>query len=302
MSNTLWEIINEVLFLLWETSTTSSTYSVSQRIVPKINSVITQICSGEYKNILKDTIYKSWDLRFLRNKIFINNVAWLPTTNEVNSWDVFVAMSTVNFQASWYAMIWGNIFSYTWITPTALTWVSWIIWDFPAWTLVEQVYLVPSEADRSFALRIIKKNNTTFNVENQDNKFDPSAFAYFEILPDTQSSDNNFLYIPTRSWNTYWSVNNTFWFEYYRTPNELVWDTDVTILPEDIGTRVVAPLVAWELLYESEEIADAVNKLNLWYSKLHLFYTKQKSFNKQFRNKVNRNRPNNYYLTTVRKW
>lgn len=295
MSNTLGEIVDETYFLMWEDNS-STTYPFS-RVVDKINTIISMVCSGEFKDIIRSTsannvIYKAGDLRFLRSKLFLEKKPWSPTTWQVNIWDASISIDTSNFSASWYAMLWGNIFQYTWITPTTLTWVTWVIGNFVEWTLVEQVFIIPSDADRSFRVTNILPKNIGLWFPNQDNKFDVSANAYFSIIPDTNSTDNNFIYIP-------WTYTNpSFWFEYYKKPNELVATNDVTILPWNYGKEVIAPLCAWELLYESEETTDWVAKLQLGYSKLALFYSKYKDFNKQFRDQVEWKRQNNYYFTT----
>lgn len=305
MANTLTEIQTEVFFLLWE-SQTSGTYNSVSRVLPKINDVITRVCSWEYKDILRSTsannvIYKAWDLRFLRNKMFIERKPWSPTTSAVTAGDAFVSVDTTNFSSSWYAIIWWNIFNYTSINPTALVTTTGIIGNFPEWTLVEQVYLVPADVDRSFRLVRILQWNQSREFPNMDNKFDTTASAYFSILPDTQSTENNFVYIP---WVTYQNttVFPTYWFEYYKVPNTLSSWSDTTVIPWQYWVSVIAPLVAGELLYETEEIWDAQAKLQLGYSKLQMFYSKYKDFNKQFRDKVDYNRWNQYYWARGFNW
>ena len=65
MWNLLSEINNEVYNLLNE-PTDSITYDRVNRVLPKINEVIKQVCRGSYADITQPIIYKWWDLLFLR--------------------------------------------------------------------------------------------------------------------------------------------------------------------------------------------------------------------------------------------
>jgi len=53
--------------------------------------------------------------------------------------------------------------------------------------------------------------------------------------------------------------------KYYKEWVELVDDTDICILPDRYPMSVLATIVAWELLYQTEEVDNGATKLKMWY-------------------------------------
>lgn len=85
-----------------------------------------------------------------------------------------------------------------------------------------------------------------------------------------------------------------FKLNYYKKVTDLVNDEDVSLFPEERRDKdVLAQLVAWELLRETEKSDDGQKKLIQGYGKLISFYDKFATINKGYRQNMGRDRKMN---------
>jgi hypothetical protein len=91
MQNTLQQVVDAVYVNL-SVDSDSATYPLS-RVVDKIHSVIEQICNRQVFNLIKQTIIKGGDLRFLRKQIAIEHYFKIPVAKsaEVGDQNIFIS-------------------------------------------------------------------------------------------------------------------------------------------------------------------------------------------------------------------
>lgn len=297
MANTVGQISNRVYDYLSE-PTTSTQYDFNSVVLPKIQKINDQICSGEMKDIVKngDVIYKAGDLRFLRDQIYIPYVKPTATSLTVNPWDVTITVwSTNGFATSGSLWLWWQIVTYTGVAGNQFTGCSGVIVLLNPWYTVYQTYELPSVADRTFQLFNIDTLGQEIEIPEEDFKFSQNNISYFKIVWDTNTSDKNYIYI-----NWYYT-NVVFMLYYYRKPTTYTTTADICDLPDNFWVEVIAPLVAGELLFETELDAQARNLLMTWYANLHVFFNKFTSFNKKFRDKVQYKPVRANYMTNIRR-
>lgn len=286
MANTLDEIVIATYSYLNE-NRDSTTYDEATKVIPKINDVQFYICQGEYKNILNNTLLKGGDLRFLRKKIYFNNILPSSLTADVAIGDVVINMDTTNFSNTGYVYVQGNVCKYTGKTPTQLTWVTGVLCPARIGMKVEQIYLIPNDANRTFKFELQLPYNQTCSFYLSDFRFDNTLTSYFQLLGDN-TADNNFLRI------VYVGPTQDFWLYYYRNAIDMVSLSDETELPNNYGTNVIAAIAAGELLWETEEDDHSQKVLQLGYSKLEMFYNHETLLHKNFREQVQWKRGQNY--------
>lgn len=280
MTNTLQQVIDRVInHIAVEADTT--TYNVNLRIIPKINEVIKQINKWNLKNILTDKVMQAWDLRYLRKKVYIKSVAPQGLQNSITPASTTINVNANNYSTTGYVSINNNVINYTGKSTVQLTWCTWIMGQFDKWDIIYQVYQKPSDLDRNFRLYAISRNlSENIEIPFRDYKYNKDISSYFTWIEDW-SSDNQFLLIKD-------SIYIDYWLYYYRKTIKAVELTDIVDIPEDYWVELVALIVAWELLYETEQNKQAQWFLVEWYSKLHLFYMDQNSLVKEFRPTIKR--------------
>lgn len=278
---TLQEIIEDVYFNLWESSN-STTYTLT-RVKSKINQVIEDICKWEYNSLIDEqVVYKSNNLPFMNWFTPITLVLNTTLTADANVWDTVISCDTSNLPTSWTLYINWNIIEYTWTTWTTITWVSWILTKLLSWSIAKSLYKLPIDVEKSYRLFVMNSTSIwvwQFEVPYYDCRFSQLSMVWFTIR-------ENWLY-------KYLDINynpivkdKLFWLYYTTVSVNLINDYDKCSIPYNYSLSIIPKIVAWELLWETEEVNQAVNILKEWYSKLYLMYKNYNSKDKKLRNKV----------------
>ena len=126
--------------------------------------------------------------------MYFHNITPSALTATLNIGDVVINMDTTNFSPSGYVYIQGNVCQYTGITPTQLTGVTGVQGTANIGMIVEQIYLIPSDANRTFKFELQLPYNQTCSFYLSDFRFDNTLASYFQLLGD-DTPDNNFLRI-----------------------------------------------------------------------------------------------------------
>lgn len=281
MGNTLLQIDIRVIQNMWIDSD-STTYSKENRRVPKINSVISRICKGNYKNILTWQIYKGWDMWFLRKKEFVQSFEAIKTTEKIDSTNTTVACTTTaKIPTQWHINVNWCVFQYTGKTANSLTGVTGIVWVHPNGSNMQYVHKVASDC---------MKPHNLFYIQQETGKTLPRDFLDYKYQ---DVSDNYWTLIIDDVWEQYIHCNfptseENYWHIYYKKPTILTWDTDVTDIPDDYGVELIALLASWEMLRETEQRDQWKNQLTLAYAMLEEFNNNFIEQTKQYRKTIRR--------------
>lgn len=300
MGNTLTQIDTKVVKNL-AVSSDSTTYSSAVRYA-KINNVIKRVCDGRVVDILayasgvKKTI--SWgDLRFLRKRTEIRDVAPITITDtEITSATTTInTSSTTDFPTAWSGYIGWSVFARTGKTASTLTWVTGIEWKHKKWAKIMIANKLPTDCAKPVELFYVGENGELAPTDYIDYKSqDYVENNYRTVIGDsTASSQYALLYFQEQS--------RQYWLYYFATPTTLSSWSHTTEIPDDYGEQLIALLVSWELLRETEKRDQGRNQLVLAYAMLEEFYDKFIEQKKAFRKKL-RTRPNTHGHVYQRKY
>ncbi len=259
----------------------STTYDRSDVRIPKINSVVQNICKWRYKDITSSpnnpVIYQWGDMIFLRKPIpYVVNTP-LPTTDVVLVDAESIPISNTEwYTASWAVIINNNIIPYTSLTPTSFEGTSNILAQIPSGATVHQLYTLPDDYHKPFLMKYVG-NTWNNNIDFKDFRDPQAGFTNYYVLWD--SDVGQYLYIV--------GDVGTYWFYYYKSVSDMVDDDDECVIPDSYPVDMVALIVAWELLYEVWLEDEAMRKLTIWYSKLQVFYSEYAETTKDQRQTVN---------------
>lgn len=276
---TLWDVITKIYTKMWIKSD-STIFDRTNIVLPKLNIVISSICAWQVTNIINPNItYKAGFLRFLAKKFFFSTKASTKLTASTTGWTI--SFDTTNFDDSWYVIINEDIIQYTGKTATSITWFTWLSTNHDDWSIVEQVYELPSTAWKNFNLWNLK--NKTNPITFVDDRA-PKSFEPYWTLKYDSTSDKEFIYVK-------WLTSNLL-FEYYAKSTNLTDDTDVSILPDSFMEAIAIPLTAWLLLF-SQYWEDILGRrwqwlLQDWYHSLQSLYWQKAERVKEFRKIVRR--------------
>ena len=281
--NSFSEIIAETYRVLAQ-RTTSTTYPLDT-VKGKINSTIRRVLSGEYTDITNpQRVYQAGDLRFLRQKHPLTRTQEKSVTTAASAGDTVIEFDTTGFPDTGHLIVNGNVVYYGAKTSTSVTGVDNLVVDIDEGDKIRQVYQIPEQADKSFRLFFYDKQSyRETEIEYEDFKFQKTKVVYWTVIGD-ETTDMQFVDI--RGEPRFYNNSTLYWLYYYVKANELSADDDITAIPDQWGVDMIAPIVAGELLWNTEKadrgqlnLADAYAKLNDFYS----HYTKQI---KEFRPKV----------------
>lgn len=266
--NTLQEIRDEVYDLLWEPSDSTDEYA-STRIDDKINIYQDLAIKWHIKSELEDKTYTAPDLRFMRKKSYLTRHSSKKLTTEVVTTDVTIAFDATNFEDSWYIMIEWDVIAYTWNDTTNwITWVTEIDTTHAAGKEIRQVYLIPATAWKMFGLEYITAwvpSDSTF-VDEIDFRSNKDFNKYYTVVWNNDSVSSQFI-------DVHWYSNNErFIIHYYNLSTDMEENDDTTDLPQKYGKFVLAPIVAWTILYFTDEVELGKSYLIKWYASLETMY------------------------------
>lgn len=258
---------------------TDSTVFTDSYVWSVINEIQHNICVWDVTNLETWQVYQSPYLRFLASKSFFKSVDPINLTAAVATTDTEISFTTTNFLSSGDIYINGDIITYTWKTATQITGVTWIATTHDSWEEVKQAFQLPTDAWKGFSLRLIEDNQET-PIPYMDDRALKDQYLYYTIVSDSTSTDE-FIVI---EWYT--QNDKTLVLDYYKTSTDMSASGDSTDLPDPYGMQVLAPLVAWEILYNSDERQNGVGFLREGYSKLQQMYTNYSARTKEYRRKV----------------
>lgn len=278
MSNTRLEIDNRVVKLLNESSD-STTFDETTRY-QLINEIQESVCKWDLVDITKanEPVFKSPFLRFLAKKQFLKSVDNI-TVPDIAVTDTEITLTTTYLSDSGYIYVNGDIIQYTAKTATQITGVTWISVAHKAGEIAKQAYLLPTDAYKWFDLKIMKDSYEKVIPFLDDRAVKDKPLFWTLVFDDT--TENEFIVV---DWFN--QDDETLVFYYYKTSTDLSSDTDETNLPDKYGVKVIAPIVAWHLLYYTDEQIKGIWYLRDWYAKLKEMYINFWIRTKEFRKKV----------------
>ena len=143
--NTKKEIVDFTYYLLWEDQS-STVFDKEGKVVPKIKSIIDQICRCNITNIITQQKIRGWVLDFLYKEETIKIPKVKKTLEEIDINTQYILLDSVDWLPTrWYLELDWNIISYNWLSleNNALLKVSWINGYHDASSTVHFAYLLP---------------------------------------------------------------------------------------------------------------------------------------------------------------
>lgn len=282
---TYWEIKTAV-FNLMDANSDSGTYL--PLVWSKINDVGDMICKWVVTSILDEKVYTAWDLWFLYDEIFFDIVKPVPLQEQLNIWDLVAKFDTTNYNNSWYLYIDGDKIPYTSKISTETQGLTVIKTSHLIGSMVEQLYTLPNNISQPFTVFILR-NWVEQEIPPIDERFTREVNIWYSVV---NASWVNLLRIV-------WATQGKILMKYYKQWTDLVNDIDVCVLPDRYPISVLAPIVAWELLYQTEEVDNGATKLKVWYNALNNMY-------KYFADRVKKSKitvkPQSYNYQSVLWW
>lgn len=278
MANTLQEIREEVYNMLGE-PTDSTDEFWSTRIDADINRFQNLVIKWGIKSEIDGTTYNAPDLRFMRKKSYITR-HWLKSlTVAVTASDTEVNFNTTDFESAGYGMVEQDVFQYTWKTETQVTWVTSLDTTHAIGKRVAQVYLIPTTAFKVFWVEFLWVNIPSDDtwVNELDFRASRDFNKFYTVLWSNDSTSNQFIHL------NWYSNNDRFIIHYYDKSTDMASDSETTNLPEEYGRFVLAPLVAWSVLYYTDEAELGRGYLAKWYANLNTMYNQFAEQTKQYR-------------------
>lgn len=252
------EIVAEVYNIMGQPSD-SSNYNAETIVIPKINRLVQRLCRGKYRSILNQQSYSAGELDFLKRDFFFTNVTPVSLTTALTTTSTTIEMETANFADSGFVMINSDIIQYTGKTATELTGVTGIDTDHATGQLIFQLFELPEDISKPFTLFRLNKNQryepSYFEVPYVDERQMPDKINYFTVVsPDGGETQLLSLRDDYRTTNQYRLI-------YYLESTDMEAETDVCTIPDPYALEVVAPLVAGEVLWDTQEVEDATTIL-----------------------------------------
>lgn len=282
---TYWELKTAV-FNLMDANSDSGTYL--PLVWSKINDVGDMICKWVVTSILDEKIYTAGDLWFLYDEIFYDIVKPQPLLEALDVWDTVAKFTTTDYNNSWYVYINWDKIPYTNKISTEIQGITVVKTSHLAGDMVEQLYTLPSNISQPFTV-FLHTQNTIREIPAIDERFIQDANTWYSIVNASGISMLRIIGV----------TQGKILVKYYKEWVELVNDTDVCILPDRYPISVLAPIVAWELLYQTEEVDNGATKLKIWYNSLNNMY-------KYYANRVKKSKqtvkPQSYNYQSVLWW
>lgn len=280
--NTFSEIIERVYHILAQRST-SSTYPMDT-VKDKINSTVLSVCRGIYTDVRDSRkTYQGGSLRFLRGKHLVTRVKDKTANDAASAGDGQIAIDVTDLPTYGDMIVNGNVIHYSTKGTDEISGVTNLLVPVASGDKVKLLYKLPDDADKGFQLTYYDKHTQKESeLEYKDFKDDYYKRHYWTIIGDETT---NAQYIDIHGSSDHYD-SGIYWFSYHKKPTEMTEDADTTILPDYTGVDVIAPIVAGELLWNTEKSDRANLNLSDAYSKLGDFYDYYANQIKRFQKKV----------------
>lgn len=290
------EIVKDVYFKL-SVNSDNETYKKETVVIPRINSVMQQVLADrKYNVILPDSTYSPdirwWDLEFLRGNMFFDRIRSVVSIGRADAGDYRIEYQpkpNLNIPVEWYIYVNGMILEYATLVED---WHFYLVSEEPIemsvrpGTKIEFLYPIKDDAEETYQLFAIVRGKER-EVVYSDYRYPGDYIEYRSILYKDGKKLIRLNMPETRDCMQ-------FKLNYYKKVAELVNDDDVSLMPEERWDKdVIAQLVAWELLRQTEQSDDGQKQLIQGYGKLISFYDKFATINKGYRQNMWRNRKMN---------
>ena len=277
MWNTKKELIDMCYHLLWEDES-SNVFDKNGKVIPRMNSVIDDICRCKVTNLITNTDIRGWLLDFLYNEKTLNVPESKKLIGDIDEDSTDIILSdTVGMPESWYVEINWNIIWYSGITENSLLDVSWIN-GIHHWgnSVVNFVYLFPEDLIKVSDFFDIDRQNDLEAVDFRDRDSIRTHKRCFAIKPYKGNRKCAIFY------NFSWPVLISF----SKKLEVMELDDDECGFPDDYWMKIIPYITIWSLLIDTSESEKGQELLMIWYSALENMYQFYATPVKKFRKKI----------------
>lgn len=241
-----------------------------------INSAQLRYCSGLITNPMLDPLLKNpvtkGKLPFLNKDAYFSNVAPTYTTSDVAIWATSVPATTTDYSTTGTVFIAGNTIPYTWVSWTAFTGTSNVLFAFESGSQVSPVFSLPT--DFMSPIQIIYNNRIKLDCMNYDDVFEFMKSFKGNYLDNYSTSiwaeyatySSPFYTIKDGAYIIVWNLNQTWGmihFRYEKLPTALTLTTDTLTIPNDTYAKnIIIQFAGAEMLYHRWEETRAGNMFN----------------------------------------
>ena len=267
MGNALKDIIAATYTKMAEVDT--STEYNRDIVVNKINTIYKDVCRWEVQRLFPapgspvNGAIVAKRLPFLEQKKPINWEGTSKLDQSASIWAIELFLDTTNLEANWAVYIRGNLIKYTWKTSTSITGVTWVIIALDQWDIVSPLF-------KTSWINLYKPFDLVKQVWDQElsmvyiDEWMYVPGSYYKTLND---GEDKYIYIV--NFNTW-----LYWLKYIYEPDDLEDEDDEVLLDGNNWIEIISSIVAWELLFDTEETMFAQEKLTLWYNALIKFFNR----------------------------
>lgn len=261
MADTWSDIKNSIYFRIGVPNT-DATYTEASIVLPEANRVQRMICRGKVKSVINDMTIKAWDLSFMREEAFFEIVPHTTLDGNITTASTSVDLTdSSSFASSWYVTANNDSFNYTSNSSNTLWTVTGIGRKHYDGDKVRQLYVLPSDYWKPIDL--------FYGDEKLDmrdpREGEPIYSQYWEAID--YSSSVKLMDIVGINGST-----DVVRMVYIKDATDMTKDGSSTDLPDDYGTKVIAPIVAGNLLIQTEQAERGKMFLQQGYAELINMY------------------------------
>ena len=292
-TTTILSEIQDIMFAYMNDQSEDNIYNLNWRDVAKINDVSRRFCEWNFSSLLTLwEFYRCNDVHFLRDRQYFEFKDNIKTTKDITVWDTTIDITTDDLTKAWYIYSQWVVIQYTWKSDTQLTWCTWVVASFSAWTEFKQIEKINVNIDKSYRMFKMSDSSTidVIEIPQWDDRFNRKYYKSFTIIYDELTQDSFML---IRWFNTW----DRFMFKYYKQYVDLIDSEEeadtASIIPDEYAKTVIPAIAAWELLLEAEaDTVERQSKLRLWYARLDEAYIKLNKLNKDPKKMMEFSNPN----------
>ncbi len=251
---TLWQIKTKI-WQEMEVNSDSTTYN-DNRLRDMINEVSREILEGKVADELTWK-YIQWNiLDFNKWKTAFEVLPPKSLEKEIEIDDDEIYFNTEGYPDVWAVLIGDEVVEYSGKDADKITNCKGILSKHKVGTIIRPLYVLPRDLWKPLRMyKVINESEIETLYRDNENRLS----RYYEIKEG---------YILT-----YWLKSGyTQYLEYTKVYEDLVNDTDESILPDSISMNIL-PFIAWGRMIKDEVLR--IKLLTQWYNKIMTEYTKQ---------------------------